>query len=97
MDRALRELAELAIQFPFRWFPQGKVARICGFGDDVMTALALRGAPILARKCNPHLLHKWLEENVRTIGKIRSETPSPSRRPPCSSRRRSGLRQSSRG
>lgn len=71
MDRALRDLAEIALRFPFRWFPTGKVARICGFGDEVMTALASRGAPIIARKCNPHLLHKWLEENVDVIGKIR--------------------------
>ena len=67
----LQELSELSLRFQFRWFPQGKVARLCGFGDDVMTALAALGAPIVARKCNPHLLHKWLEENMDKLGKIR--------------------------
>jgi hypothetical protein len=67
----LQELSELSLRFRFRWFPQGKVARLCGFGEDVMTALAALGAPIVARKCNPHLLHKWLEENMDKLGKIR--------------------------
>jgi hypothetical protein len=67
----LLELSELSQRFQFRWFPQGKVARLCGFGDDVMTALAALGAPIVARKCNPHLLHKWLEENMDKLSKIR--------------------------
>lgn len=71
MDHALQELADVALRFPFRWFSQGKVARICGFGEDVMTALTTLGAPVVARKCNPHLLHKWLEENLDKIGKIR--------------------------
>ena len=71
MDRALKELAELSLRFPFRWFAQGTVARICGFGEDMMHALATRGAPIIARKCNPNLLHRWMEENIDKIGKIR--------------------------
>ena len=71
MDRAMHELAEVAVRFPFRWFSQGKVARLCGFGDDVMTVLIANGAPIVGRKCNPHLLHKWLEENIDKLGKIR--------------------------
>ena len=71
MDRALKELAELSLRFPFRWFAQGTVARLCGFGEDVMYALASRGAPIIARKCNPNLLHRWMEENIDKIGKIR--------------------------
>ena len=91
MDRPLRELAELAIRFPFRWFPQIKVARICGFGADVMTTLAEHGAPILARRCNPHLLHKWLEKNVRTIGKIRAAKGA-SQRPPAATGRGLGVR-----
>lgn len=69
----MRELADLAIRYPFRWFTQGKVARIFGFGDDIMSALAGLGAPVIARKCNPHLLHKWLEENIDLVGKIRSD------------------------
>lgn len=70
-SQEVRELSELAQRFQFRWFPQGKVGRLCGFGEDVMTALAGLGAPIVARKCNPHLLHKWLEENMDKLGKIR--------------------------
>jgi hypothetical protein len=73
MDAAMRELADLAVRYPFRWFAQGKVARIFGFGDDIMSALANLGAPVIARKCNPHLLHKWLEENVDLAGKIRTD------------------------
>lgn len=69
----MRELADLAIRYPFRWFNQGKVARILGFGEDVMSAMALLGAPVIARKCNPHLLHKWIEENIDLVGKIRCE------------------------
>lgn len=68
----LQELSELSMRFQFRWFPQGKVARLCGFGEDVMSALAALGAPIVARKCNPHLLHKWLEENMDKLPKIRT-------------------------
>ena len=71
MNGNLQELGELALRFPFRWFAQGKVAKICGFGDDVMSALVAQGAPIIARKCNPHLLHQWLEKNLDEIGKIR--------------------------
>lgn len=71
IDHAIDELSELAVRFPFRWFPLCKVARICGFGEDVMTALAGMGAPIVARKCNPNLLQRWLEENIDKIGKIR--------------------------
>ncbi len=63
------------MRYPFRWFTMGKVARICGFGDDVMSALAAMGAPVVARKCNPHLLQKWLEENLEKVGKIRTELP----------------------
>jgi hypothetical protein len=72
MDAGMRELAELAVRYPFRWFPMGKVARICGFSEAVLTAMTAKGAPVVARKCNPHLLHKWLEENVDRVGKIRS-------------------------
>ena len=71
MDPAMKELAELALRYPFRWFTQGKVARLCGFGEDVLSALAAHGAPVVGRKCNPHLLHKWLEENTEKISKIR--------------------------
>jgi hypothetical protein len=71
MNAAMRELADLAVRYPFRWFTQGKVARIFGFGDDVMSALTKQGAPVIARRCNPHLLHKWLEENLDRVGKIR--------------------------
>jgi hypothetical protein len=71
MDAGMRDLAELALRYPFRWFNQGMVARICGFGEDVMTLLTAMGAPVVARKCNPHLLHKWLEENLDRVGKIR--------------------------
>jgi hypothetical protein len=67
----LQELSEQSLRFRFRWYPQGKVAKLCGFGEDVMTALSALGAPIVARKCNPHLLHKWLEENMDKLGKIR--------------------------
>jgi hypothetical protein len=74
MDAGMRELAELALRYPFRWFPQGKVARICGFSEGVLTALAAEGAPVVARKCNPHLLQKWLEKNINRISKIRSPT-----------------------
>jgi hypothetical protein len=73
MDAAMRELADLALRYPFRWFPQGKVSRIFGFGDDVMRALLKNGAPVIGRRCNPHLLHKWLEENLDLVGKIKAE------------------------
>jgi hypothetical protein len=72
MLRELEELSEQVLRFQFRWYPQGKVGRLCGFGEDVMSAFAALGAPIVARKCNPHLLHKWLEENIDKLGKIRA-------------------------
>lgn len=71
MDLALRELADLSMRYPFRWFPQNKVAILCGFGREVLTVLTALGAPVVARKCNPHLLQKWLEQNVEKIGKMR--------------------------
>ncbi len=67
------DLADEANKYPFRWFGQGKVGQMCGFSENVMTALAGLGAPIVARKSNPHLLHKWLSENLDKIGKIRGD------------------------
>jgi hypothetical protein len=74
MDEAAQRLADLAVRYPFRWFTQSKCGRICGFGDDVMTALVSLGAPIVGRKSNPHLLHAWLQSNLDKIGKIRGDS-----------------------
>jgi len=58
---------------PFRFFSLEDAAEIFGFGRNTMTALADAGAPIIARKCNPQLLLRWLEENAEKVGKIRGE------------------------
>lgn len=68
-------LADLANRYPFRWFPSGDVAEMCGFSGDAMTEFKGLGAPIVARKSNPHLLHAWLLQNVEKIGKIRGDKP----------------------
>lgn len=72
---AMTALADLATRYPFRWFPSGEVAEMCGFGGDAMTEFADMGAPIVAKKSNPHLLHLWLTQNVERIGKIRGDKP----------------------
>jgi hypothetical protein len=59
---------------PFKFFALADVAKMFGFGADTMTAIAKApGAPIVARKCNPHLLLKWLEQNADKVGKIRED------------------------
>ena len=73
MNAAELALADLAVRYPFRWFASGKVGEMCGFGKDVMTEFASLGAPIVARKANPHLLHLWLTQNLDKIGKIRGD------------------------
>lgn len=70
MSDAAERLADLAVRYPFRWFGQNKVGSMCGFAKDTMAELARLGAPIAARKSNPHLLHLWLSQNLDKIGKI---------------------------
>lgn len=65
---------DLATRYPFRWFPSGEVGKMCGFAKDVMAAFAGMGAPIVAKKSNPHLLHLWLQQNLDKIGKIRGDS-----------------------
>ena len=59
---------------PFLFLPQEKIAVMFGLGHETVTALVRNGAPTLARKINPHLLFKWIEENrhlLQELGKVR--------------------------
>ncbi len=66
-------LVRVARENPYRFFTLGDVAKICGFGTDVMTALNALGAPVVGRKCNPQLLLEWIGRNSDKIGKIRGD------------------------
>ncbi|XHR29626.1 MAG: hypothetical protein ACFUZC_03520 [Chthoniobacteraceae bacterium] len=66
-------LAEQAQQNPFRFFSLQEVGEICGFGRDTMTALVASGAPVVARKMNPGLLIRWLEDHSDALGKVRED------------------------
>jgi hypothetical protein len=64
-------LVRVAQENPFRFFSLAEVAKICGFGSDVLTALNSLGAPVVARRCNPRLLVEWIGRNADKIGKVR--------------------------
>jgi hypothetical protein len=67
----VNRLVRVARENPYRFFTLTDVAKICGFGPDILTALNSLGAPIVGRKCNPQLLLEWIGRNSDKIGKIR--------------------------
>lgn len=62
-------LAEKAMANPLLWFSLEECAEICGFGKNTMTRIAAAGAPIVGRKCNPHVLREWLAAHAAEVAK----------------------------
>lgn len=58
---------------PFIFLTSEDIGLLFDFGPDTITTLRSLGAPIVARKINPGLLLRWIEQNAKTIPKIRGE------------------------
>lgn len=66
-------LVKEARENPFACFAFDEIALLYKWGKNVPGQLAAIGAPVIARRMNPHLLLKWLEEHAEDVKKLRPE------------------------
>ena len=64
--KSVRENRFACLSFP-------EIALLYGWGKNIPGALAVIGAPVIARRMNPELLLKWLETHGEAVSKLRSK------------------------
>ncbi len=70
MNENTSALLQLWRDNPFHYFTQSEARAMFGFGEDAMKALAVLGAPVVAKKINPDHFKAWLWENRERIEKL---------------------------